>query len=267
MIAVSFHHRHAVDTPKDGRTKVQKDLALADSLDASPSTRRPPLGTRFGADAGLDVPLGTVSRPLWRGKVHLFALYLAAPSLALLIAAADSTRARIGAAVYAVGLCSMLTASVTYHRWVNGLRARAVWRRADHAMIFAAIAGSTTPIVLIVMPGGVGLALIAAIWSASIAGAGFKVARWQRGDLIGSIFYAAVSVLGALSLPALWRYGGAEPGLLFIAAGALYIVGAFWFAKRLPRLRPGVFSYHEVWHVFTVVAAAAHFAAVWTIAT
>jgi hemolysin III len=230
--------------------------------------RKAPLSTRFAADAGRDVELGgSVSRPSWRGRVHLIGLCLAAPSLTLLILFADSTRARIGAAVYAVGLCSMLAVSVTYHRWVHDLRARAVWRRADHAMIFAAIAGSTTPIVLIAMPDANGIALISVVWAMSLLGAAFKIGHWHHGDVIGSVFYAAVSLVTVLSLPALWRNDGVGPAMCFIAAGLLYIVGAIWFASRRPRLRPTVFSYHEVWHVFTLLAATAHFAAVWAIAT
>ena len=44
-------------------------------------------------------------------------------------------------------------------------------------------------------------------------------------------------------------------------------VGVVGFAKNFPRLRPTVFSFHEVWHVLTVIAAGVHFAAIWTIAT
>lgn len=229
--------------------------------------RRASLSTRIHADAGHDVPLGHEHRPSWRGRVHLLALMLAAPALAILLVASDTARARVGVAVYAAGLCSMLAVSVTYHRWVHALRARAWWRRADHAMIFAAIAGSTTPIALIVMPGGLGIALIAVVWALSFVGAGFKLARFEKGDMIGSVFYAAVSLLAALALPALWRHGGVAPAVLFIVSGTLYVVGAVWFAKNWPRLRPAVFSFHEVWHVFTVLAAGAHFAAVWVIAT
>jgi hemolysin III len=161
----------------------------------------------------------------------------------------------------------MFAVSTAYHRWVNCLRMRAIWRRLDHAMIFAAIAGSTTPIVLLTVPGTTGYLLIALVWLVSFAGAGFKVARWHRGDAVGSAFYAAVSILSALTLPALWRTGGARPAALFVVSGLVYVVGVVGFAKNVPKLRPTVFSFHEVWHVFTVIAAAAHFGAVWTIAT
>jgi hemolysin III len=61
--------------------------------------------------------------------------------------------------------------------------------------------------------------------------------------------------------------GWGGTAVLYLVAGSLYSFGARWFAKTWPRLRPAVFSYHEVWHVFTVAAAALHFAAVWVIAT
>jgi hemolysin III len=197
----------------------------------------------------------------------MLGLFAAIPALILLIVFANSARATVGVAIYAGGLSAMFVASTTYHRWVNGFRARAAWRRADHAMIFAAIAGSTTPIVLIVMPSGWGIALLAVVWAVSVVGAVFKFGRWRRGDMIGTGLYAAVSAFAALALPALWIRGGVAPAVLYLVSGGLYIFGARWFSKTWPRLRPNVFSYHEVWHVFTVVAAALHFVAVWVIAT
>ncbi len=197
----------------------------------------------------------------------MLGLFVAIPALTLLVVLADGVRARVGTSIYAVGVCAMFAASTTYHRWVDNLRARAAWRRADHAMIFAAIAGSATPIALIVMPSGLGVGLLSVVWTVSVVGAVFKFGRWRRGDTIGTALYAAVSALAGLTIPALWVRAGAAPAILCLLSGALYIFGACWFAQTRPRLRPAVFSYHEVWHVFTVAAAAAHFAAVWMIAT
>ena len=225
------------------------------------------LHQRFAPADGRDDPLGCDARPSWRGRVHMLALFAAIPALTLLIVFADGARARVGASIYAAGVCAMFAASTTYHRWVDELRARAAWRRADHAMIFAALAGSTTPVVLIVMPSGWGIGLLSVVWTTSVVGAVFKFGRWHRGDTIGMALIPAVSGLAALALPALWVRGGATPAILYLLSGSLYILGARWFAKTWPRLRPAVFSYHEVWHVLTVAAATAHFAAVWAIAT
>ena len=58
-----------------------------------------------------------------------------------------------------------------------------------------------------------------------------------------------------------------RPAVLVVAGGAMYLVGATCFALHWPMLRPTVFSFHEVWHVFTVVAAALQLTAIWILAT
>ncbi len=226
------------------------------------------LNARFSREDGNDVPVGHVLRPMWRGRVHELALTVFAPAVLVLLVSVDgSVGMRIGIGVYAVGLCSMLLVSATYHRWVHGLRARCAWRRADHATIFAAIAGSATPIVMCALPGVVGFVLLGAIWSAAVIGAGCKLGRWWRGDRVGSMMYALTGALCAPAVPALWLRDGSGPAVLVAAGGAMYLVGAACFALRWPMLRPTVFSFHEVWHVFTVVAAGLQLTAIWILAT
>ena len=226
------------------------------------------LNVRFGVEDGTDVALGHVRRPSWRGGIHGIGLVVAVPAVsALLLSATGDPRFRLGLVVYALGLCSMLGASATYHRWVHGLRARCAWRRVDHAAIFAAIAGSSTPIVLVSLPGVTGLVLVGAVWSTALLGASCKLSRWGGGDRAGTALYAVTIGLGAVAVPWLWAREGVGPAAFVVAGGVVYLVGAACFAKRWPTLRPTVFSYHEVWHVFTIIAATAHFTAIWMVAT
>jgi hemolysin III len=213
----------------------------------------------------MDAPLGSLARPTWRGRLHVFALIVAIPLLALLDAAADGTRARIAVAVYATGLCAMFAASATYHRWVHTLRAREIWRRTDHAMIFAAIAGSFTPLCLLSVPDRWGVPLLATMWIGGAAGAAVKFAGWRHARLAGGVMYGVLSGVAAVAIPAMWQRFGVVPAAMMMVSGLFYSVGAVLLNKRRPTLRPGVFSYHEVWHAFTVVAAAAHFGSVWMI--
>ncbi|CAN5384116.1 hemolysin III family protein [soil metagenome] len=226
------------------------------------------LNARYSRADGNDVAIGHVQRPVWRGRVHFLALTVAVPAVLVLVVLAEGTTwRRIGVGVYALGLCSMLLVSVIYHRWVHGLRARSAWRRADHATIFAAIAGSATPITMWAMPGVAAVVLVSAIWSVAVIGAGCKLARWSRGDRAGTLLYAVAIALGAVAVPSLWARHGAGPAFLVVAGGIIYLFGAACFAKNWPTLRPSVFSFHEVWHVFTAVAAGLHFAAIWILAT
>lgn len=225
------------------------------------------LHVRCGVDDGDDVRLGHADRPSWRGAVHVLGLAVAAPAAGALVLMANvGTGLRIALAVYALGLCIMFGASATYHRWVHGLRARCAWRRVDHAAIFAAIAGSSTPIVLAALPGAPGVVLIGAVWSAALTGAGLKLSRWAGGDRAGMAMYAVTVAVSAVAVPWLWVRHGVGPAALVVVGGVVYLVGAVGFAKRWPTLRPAVFSFHEVWHVFTVVAATIQFAAIWMLA-
>jgi hemolysin III len=226
------------------------------------------LHVRFGADDGDDVALGHARRPTWRGAIHIIGLVIAVPAVsALLLSSTADGRVRFGLVVYALGLCSMLGASATYHRWVHGLRARSAWRRVDHAAIFAAIAGSSTPIVMAALPGAAGYVLIGAIWSTAVLGASCKLSRWGGGDRAGTAMYAVTIALGAVAIPWLWAREGLGPAAFVVAGGVVYLAGAAFFAKRWPTLRPTVFSYHEVWHVLTIIAAVAQFVAIWMLTT
>ena len=218
------------------------------------------------ATVPMDVPLGTVARPSWRGRLHALALPVAIPLLlALGVVAARGTRAVVGVAIYAVGLCAMFTASATYHRWVHTLRARELWRRTDHAMIYAAIAGSFTPVCLMSLPDRWGLPLLAVMWAGGVVSAAIKFVGWRHARLAGGVMYTALSAVAATAIPALWQRFGVLPAGLMLVSGAFYAFGAVGLNRKWPTLRPGVFSYHEVWHANTVIAAAAHFAAVWLI--
>lgn len=213
-----------------------------------------------------DVPLGSPTRPSWRGRLHLFGLMAALPTFVLLMVHAEGERATWGAAVYALGLCSMLTVSTVYHRWVHTIRARRIWRRLDHATIFAAIAGTITPLCLIALGTRSGAVLIALVWAAAVIGAALKFSGRPTADRVASTMYIAIGWAGLLLIPALWKIGGVTPVALLTVGGAIYTLGAVGFARQWPMLRPRVFSFHEVWHANTIAAAAAHFAAVWIIA-
>jgi hemolysin III len=210
-----------------------------------------------------DVPLGSPTRPLWRGRLHVFALYAAVPALGLLMVMARSARARVAVGIYAIGLCSMFVASATYHRWVHSLRARAIWRRIDHAMIFAAIGGSVTPICLLGVPDRLGVPLLIVMWAGCLVGISIKIAGWRHQRIVGGVMYIAVSWVVVIAFPELWQRDGVAPAALMMVSGLFYMGGAITLNRRWPTLNPSVFSYHEVWHLRTVVAAVAHLAVVW----
>jgi hemolysin III len=213
----------------------------------------------------LAAALGTAARPLWRGRLHQFALLVLAPLFVALVVLSRSVEAKLVAAVYGLGVCSMLTVSTIYHRWVHTPAARAAWQRRDHAMIFAAIAGSFTPVCVLAVPHSWGIPVLALMWAACLAGAATKFTNWRHRRVVGGVLYIGLGWASAVVIPPVWQNTGPLPVLLIGIGGLFYTGGAILLYHRRPRLRPAVFSYHETWHACTVIAAIAHLAGVWTI--
>lgn len=211
--------------------------------------------------------LGTPWRPSWRGRLHVIALTLAVPLIVGLAIESAGARSRAAVIVYGVGLCSMFAVSTTYHRWVHTLRARTAWRRADHATIYAMIAGTCTALALTALDTGWTVALLIPVWVAAVAGGVLKIVLFERAHRFGGVLYIVLGWSGLLLLVPVWSHGGPLAVALLLGGGVVYTLGAVGFTTRWPTLWPSQFSYHEVWHACTVAATGLHFAAIATLAT
>jgi hemolysin III len=195
-------------------------------------------------------------KPRLRGVFHQWAFVVSLVAGAALVAAAPNGRAAAVGAIYATALAGMFGASALYHRvpWPPSLLP---WfRRLDHSMIFVLIAGTCT------LEGVLPIVVLAVLWGGALAGVLLKL-FWlgaPRG-LVASV-YVVLGWIGVLLLPGTVRSAGLVPGLLFVAGGALYTAGAVIYMRRRPDPRPAVFGFHEVFHVFVIAAALAHFVAI-----
>ena len=200
-------------------------------------------------------------KPLLRGVSHEVAAAFAAFGWLALVRAAPGPRAAAAAGVYGLALTAQFGVSALYHRPRWGARARLLMRRLDHAAIFLLIAGTYTPICLLI-PGHGGGTLLAGVWAGAAAGVALSIAwpmapKWLMAGLCVALGWAVVPVL-----PALRAAIGAGGLALLMAGGAAYTVGAVVYATRRPDPFPRVFGYHEVFHALVVVAAVCHYAAV-----
>jgi hemolysin III len=199
------------------------------------------------------------------GWLHLGGARLAAAGLVVLVVAARthaSWRHTLAAAVYGGSSLAMFASSALYHLAPGSARAGA-YRRLDHSMIYVFIAGTYTPVCLIALWGTpLAAGLLAAVWAVALAGVVQKLV-WMRAPRgLSTALYLGLGWLGALAAPTLLR---TQPTPLFgwlLAGGIVYTVGAVFYWLRWPRGRPGVFGFHELWHVCVLLASAAHYRAV-----
>jgi len=202
-------------------------------------------------------------KPVWRGILHSVAFFVTLPAGLFLLAAAETTAARIAVAVYWASLAGLFGASASYHRLARTERAVTWLRRADHSAIFLLIAGTYTPICLLVLPRAWGIPMLVAVWVTAAAGIIMKMVRLTaKGGASGSWLYIVLGWGAIIILPQLISNLDTPRLVLLFAGGAVYTGGAVILGTQRPNPSSRVFGYHEVWHACTVVAGGLHFALV-----
>lgn len=194
--------------------------------------------------------------------LHQYAFFVSLGSGALLLLLAATTRASVAVAVYAASVSGLFGVSALYHRVTWTALARRRMRRLDHAMIFLLIAGTYTPVSLLVLQGTLATTVLLVVWSGAVAGIVLELAWTRAPRWLGGVVYVALGWVAVVAMPQLFAQLGLAGGLLIVAGGLVYTAGALVYALRRPDPVPPVFGYHEVFHLLVIIAAAAHFLAI-----
>lgn len=207
-----------------------------------------------------EIAQAETTRPLLRGRLHQVAFIVSIPLGVTLVALGRDGLARAAGAVYAVSLMALYGVSAAYHRLPWSPRARAWMRRLDHSTIFVLIAGSYTPVALLVLRGAWRVSILATVWGVAIVGIALKMTRLERMHRIGPVMYIALGWTAIVALPRILGSVGPASIALMFAGGVLYTAGAVVFSLRRPDPAPRVFGYHEVWHSMVIAASLCHYA-------
>jgi hemolysin III len=201
-------------------------------------------------------------KPRLRGVLHQYAFFVSLGSGTLLVVLAAGSRASVAAAVYAASVSALFGVSALYHRVTWTAPARRRMRRLDHAMIFLLIAGTYTPVGLLVLQGTLATVVLAVVWGGALAGIVLELAWTGAPRWLGGAVYLALGWVAIVAMPQLFTRLGVAGGLLIVAGGLVYSAGAAVYAMRRPDPVPAVFGYHEVFHVLVIAGVAAHFLAI-----
>jgi hemolysin III len=201
-------------------------------------------------------------KPALRGWMHLVCFFLAIPAGVTVVALAQSPRGRIAALVYATGLVALFGVSGSYHRFNWSATRRRLMQKLDHGTIFVMIAGSYTPVCLLVLRGWVAWTMLAIAWTGAVLGfvlafTGGHISRRIRGALYICLGWASV-----IAIPQMWVHMSPAELVLLAVGGLLFTVGSVFLFTNWPDPFPRVFGYHEVWHLLVVAAVVCHFVAI-----
>jgi hemolysin III len=206
-------------------------------------------------------------KPRMRGWLHAGVFPLALAGGIILIAVSRSGAAVAACAVYAMSACLLFGTSAVYHRGTWGRRGEAVLRRLDHANIFLIIAGTYTPLAVLLLPEEQQRVLLTVVWAGALAGIAFRVLWIGAPRWLYTPCYIALGWVAVFNLPDFAYAGGSAVVVLVIAGGLLYTAGAVVYGLKRPDPSPAWFGFHEVFHALTIAAFAAHYTAILLAAT
>lgn len=202
-----------------------------------------------------------LAKPLWRGWIHAVAAPFAVAAGIVLVSLAPGADRKIASAVYAITGVLLFGVSAVYHRGNWQPKARMLLKRLDHSNIMLVIAGSYTPLSWCLLDRPTAVLLLWLIWSGAVFGVLFRVLWTHAPRWLYVPIYVALGCAAVFFLPQFFA-ASFPAAVLICVGGAFYIAGAVFYGLKAPNFRPGVFGFHELFHVFTVLGFAAHFAAI-----
>ena len=206
-----------------------------------------------------------VTKPLLRGYFHEWMFFISVGACIPLITNSTNSIELAATIVYSMGVCMMFGFSALYHRVDWRSRVLTIMRRLDHSAIFVMIAGSFTPICLLVLPGDTGIQLLFIIWI--IAGIGIlqTVLFTETPRLIRAGIYLIAGYMVIPYLSVMVSVMSMTNFILTTAGGTIYTVGAIGYGFKFPDISPKYFGYHEFFHILVSIAAVLHFIVIYSI--
>lgn len=201
-------------------------------------------------------------KPRLRGWVHAGMTPLVVAASVALVALAPTTAGKVSGTVFGLSAIMLFGTSAVYHRGTWSPQVAAVLRRLDHTNIFLIIAGSYTPLAVLLLDWPVKRTLLVIVWSGALVGVLARVfwlgaPRWFYVPV-----YIALGWVAVWFLPAFAASGGQGVLWLVIAGGVAYTAGAVVYGTKKPNPSPRWFGFHEIFHVLTVVGFTCHYVAV-----
>lgn len=197
------------------------------------------------------------------GLTHFFAAIVALIGLViLLIVGWGSLDKTLALTIYGFSLVLLFAASATYHMMKAKPKVLEILRKLDHSAIYLLIAGTYTPFCAIMFEGFWKWGMLGIIWALALTGIVVKIfiinaPRWLSAGIYVLMGWLSIAAIGEMlrMLPP-WAL------IWLLIGGVVYTLGAVVYITKFMNFWPGKFGFHEVWHIFVILGALAHFIAI-----
>jgi hemolysin III len=196
---------------------------------------------------------------------HLLGAVLSIVGLVVLLTTTvenGNVRHIVAVSIFGASLVLMYVVSALYHASTLSERGMGHFQRIDHVMIYVLIAGSYTPICLIVLGDRLGTVLLVTVWTLAALGLFQKIVWMRAPTWLSTALYLGMGWIGVLLVRPLISAASLGFFLWLLAGGIAYSIGAIIHANKWPRRGAKIFGPHEIWHLFVMAGSFAHYWAI-----
>jgi len=162
--------------------------------------------------------------------------------------------------IFGISMILMYSTSTIYHFIDRSKqKAKLIMRKLDHIMIFVFVAGSYTPICLLILNNSIGYKLLTLVWSITLVGAFIKLCWITAPNWVSSLLYISMSWLAVLVLSPLASKMPAGGMYWLVAGGIFYTIGGVIYGLKRPNINKTYFGFHELFHIFVLAGSLCHY--------
>ncbi|KQC11620.1 MAG: hemolysin [Smithella sp. SDB] len=183
----------------------------------------------------------------------------------LVMVAGQSASGLVTALIYGISVVFLFLASSLYHAFKKEENEISFWRRMDKLAIFFMIAGTFTPVCYFYLEGAYRWSMIAFQWSLVGVGLFLQIFSPRAPRKLYAAIYISMGWSGLFVIKQVLANMPFCQGVLLFSGGVAFTVGGIIYAVKKPRMFPGIFSFHELFHIMVLIGGILHYAMIYRV--
>ena len=204
--------------------------------------------------------MNTDKKELTSALTHLGGAVFGVVGTFLLLSNSSNRMTAIAFLIFGLSMILLYSASTIYHFIDKSKeKAKLVMRKLDHIMIFVLIAGTYTPVCMLVLNNISGYRLLALVWTITLLGVFMKIFWIKAPNWVSSVLYISMGWLAVLVLSPLAQSMPKEGMFWLVLGGIFYTIGGTIYGIKKPNFNNNYFGFHELFHLFVLAGTFCHF--------
>ncbi|MDI9478725.1 MAG: hemolysin III family protein [Bacillota bacterium] len=159
--------------------------------------------------------------------------------------------------IYGASVILLFLASSLYHAFKKEEDEISIWRKLDHFAIFVMIAGTYTPVTIIYLTGYWRWIIIGIQWALVLGGFFFKFFYLQAPRWFYTLIYLLMGWVGIIPIRNFFLSMPINVWIYMLSGGILFSIGSIFYLSKRPKNK--FFGFHEIFHIFILFGAIAHY--------